>query len=140
MSGSGRRLTHPGVPTKLAYLSVNGTGLAIAQLGSAHGVIAQESIDASLVGSGIGDAHTGIVVGVCLRWWHAQGGASAMAAAADAPIIALLIGSSFFLPPYWPRYCRHPNTVSLFVLKDHWRLAGRTLGERGGPINYSDAD
>jgi hypothetical protein len=26
------------------------------------------------------------------------------------------------------------------VLKDHWKLAGRTLGERGGPINYSDVD
>jgi hypothetical protein len=30
--------------------------------------------------------------------------------------------------------------VSHFVLKGHWRFAGRTLGERGGPINYSDAD
>ncbi len=59
------------VPTKLAYLSVNGAGLAIAQLGSAHGVIAQEFVHASLVGSGIGDAHTGIVVGVC--WWNAEG-------------------------------------------------------------------
>jgi hypothetical protein len=63
-----------------------------------------------------------------------------MAAAADAPIIALLIGSSFFLPPNGRVVVATPNTVSLFVLKDHWRLAGRTLGERGGPINYSNAE
>jgi hypothetical protein len=35
-------------------------------------MIAQEIVDASLVGSGIGDADTGIV-GVCLCWWNAKG-------------------------------------------------------------------
>jgi hypothetical protein len=50
-----------------------------------------------------------------------QKGASAMAAAADTPIIALFINSSFseLMAAVWH-----------FVLKDHWRLAGRTLGER----------
>jgi hypothetical protein len=49
-----------------------------------------------------------------------QRGASAMAAAADTPIIALFISSSFpeLMAAVWH-----------FVLKDHWRLAGRTLGE-----------
>jgi hypothetical protein len=37
-----------------------------------HKLIAQEFVDASLVGSGIGDADTGIV-GVCLCWWNAEG-------------------------------------------------------------------
>src|SRR6516162_1647379 len=62
------------IPTKLAHLSVNGTRpLAIAQWVSAHGVIAREFVDARLVGSGIGDAGTGIVGGVCLCWWNAEG-------------------------------------------------------------------
>jgi hypothetical protein len=51
-----------------------------------------------------------------------QRGASAMAAAADAPSIALFISSSFLDPLM--------AAVSHFVLKDHWSLAGRTLGER----------
>jgi hypothetical protein len=61
------------LPTNLAHLSVNGARpLAIAQVVSVHGVIAQEFVDASLVGSGTGDADTGIV-GVCLCWWNAEG-------------------------------------------------------------------
>jgi hypothetical protein len=51
----GRRLSDPEVPTNLAQLSVKGARLAIAPV-SVHGVIAQEFVDASLVGSGIGDA------------------------------------------------------------------------------------
>src|SRR6202008_3093651 len=35
-------------------------------------VIAQESVDATLAGRGIGDADTGIV-GVCLCWWNVEG-------------------------------------------------------------------
>jgi hypothetical protein len=67
----GRRLSDPEVPTNLAQLSVKGAGLAIA-LVSVHGVIAQEFVDASLVGSGIGDTGTGIYrVGV--GWWNAEG-------------------------------------------------------------------
>jgi hypothetical protein len=61
------------LPTNLAHLSVNGARpLAIAQVVSVYGVIAQGFVDASLVGSGIGDADTGIV-GVCLCWWNAEG-------------------------------------------------------------------
>jgi hypothetical protein len=61
------------LPTHLAHLSINRTRpLAIAQWVSAHGVIAPDFIDASLVGSGIGDADTGIV-GVRLCWWNAEG-------------------------------------------------------------------
>lgn len=61
------------LPTNLAHLSVNGARpLAIAQWVSAPGVIARKFADASLVGSGIGDADTGIV-GVCLCWWNAEG-------------------------------------------------------------------
>jgi hypothetical protein len=61
------------LPTNLAHLSVNGARpLAIAQWVSAHGVIAREFVDASLVGSGIGDDDTG-TVGVCLSWWDAEG-------------------------------------------------------------------
>src|SRR5271166_5087841 len=67
----GRRLSDPEVPTKLALRSVIGARLAIAHLVSVHGVIAQGFVDASLVGSGIGDADTGIV-GVCLCWWNAE--------------------------------------------------------------------
>src|ERR1700757_2461085 len=59
----GRRLSDPEVPTKLAHLSVIRAGLAIA-----HSV----SVHASLVGSGIGGADTGIF-GVCLCWWNAEG-------------------------------------------------------------------
>jgi hypothetical protein len=57
-----------------------------------------------------------------------QRGASAMAAAADAPSIALFISSSFLDPLM--------AAVSHFVLKDHWRLAGRTLGERGRHYSF----
>jgi hypothetical protein len=62
------------LPTNLAQLSVKGARpLAIAQLPpSARGVIAQESVGASLAGSGIGDADTGIV-GVRLCRWNAEG-------------------------------------------------------------------
>jgi hypothetical protein len=67
----GRRLSDPEVPTNLALRSVQGAGIAIA-LVSVQGVIAQGFVDASLVGSGIGDADTGIV-GVCLCWWNAEG-------------------------------------------------------------------
>jgi hypothetical protein len=66
-----RRLSDPEVPTNLAHLSVKGARRAIA-LVSVHGVVAQEFVDASPVGSGIGDADTGIV-GVCLCWWNAEG-------------------------------------------------------------------
>jgi hypothetical protein len=66
----GRRLSDPEVPTNLALRSVKGAGIAIA-LVSVQGVIAQEFVDASLVGGGIGDADTGIV-GVGLCWWNAQ--------------------------------------------------------------------
>jgi len=60
------------LPTKLAHLSVNGARpLAIAQWVSAHRVTAREFVDASLGGSGNGDADTGIV-GVCLCWWNAE--------------------------------------------------------------------
>ena len=52
-----------------------------------------------------------------------------MAAAADAPSIALFISSSFLDPLM--------AAVSHFVLKDHWRLAGRTLGERGPPRTWA---
>ena len=62
------RLSDPEVPTKLAILSVIGARMAIAH----SGVIGQGSVDASLVGSGIGDADTGIV-GVRLCWWNAEG-------------------------------------------------------------------
>ena len=48
-----------------------------------------------------------------------QRGASAMAPAADAPSIALFVSSSFLDPLM--------AAVLHFVLKDHWRLAGRTL-------------
>ena len=51
-----------------------------------------------------------------------QRGVSAMAPAADAPSIALFVSSSFLDPLM--------AAVLHFVLKDHWRLAGRTLGER----------
>jgi hypothetical protein len=61
----------PEVPANLALLSVVGTRLAIAPV-SVQGVIARGFVDASLVGSGIGDADTGIV-GVCLCWWNAKG-------------------------------------------------------------------
>ena len=67
----GRRLSDPEVPTKLALLSVKGAGRATVWV-SVQGVIAQEVVDASLVGIGIGDADTGIV-GVCLCWWNAEG-------------------------------------------------------------------
>ena len=61
------------LPTNLAHLSVQGARpLAIAQCVSAHGVIAREFVDASLVGTEIRDADTGIV-GVCLCWWNAEG-------------------------------------------------------------------
>jgi hypothetical protein len=60
------------VPTTLAHLSVKGHGPAIAALVSAYGVIAPGFVGASLVGSGTGDADTGIV-GVCLCWWNAEG-------------------------------------------------------------------
>jgi hypothetical protein len=57
----------------LAQLSVKGARpFAIAQLPSALVVIAQDSVGASLVGSRIGDADTGIV-GVGLCWWNAEG-------------------------------------------------------------------
>src|ERR1700761_927498 len=61
------------LPTNLAHLSVKGARpLAIAQVVSVHGVMAQGFVAASPVGSGIGDADTGIV-GVCLCWWNAEG-------------------------------------------------------------------
>jgi hypothetical protein len=61
------------LPTNLAHLSVKGARpLAIAQVVSVYGVMAQGFVAASLVGSGIGDADTGIV-GVCLCWWNAEG-------------------------------------------------------------------
>jgi hypothetical protein len=63
----GHRLSDPEVPTKLAYLSIIGAGLAIAHPGAARGVIGLGIVDASLVGSGIGDADAGIF-GACLRW------------------------------------------------------------------------
>jgi hypothetical protein len=53
----GRRLSDPGVPTKLAYLSVKGAGLAIALVSVQF--IAQGFVGASPVSSGIGDADTG---------------------------------------------------------------------------------
>src|ERR1700756_2807160 len=67
-------------PPKLAHLSVKGARLAFAlvsaqcaiALVSVQGAIARGFVDASLVGSGIGDADTGIV-GVCLCWWNADG-------------------------------------------------------------------
>jgi hypothetical protein len=68
----GRRLSEPEVPTKLAHLSVIRTRLAIAHSECVLGVIGRGLVDASLVGSGIGDADTGIV-GVCLCWWNAEG-------------------------------------------------------------------
>jgi hypothetical protein len=58
------------LPTNLAHLSVIGARLALGPFASVE--IAQEFIDASLVGSGIGDADTGIV-GVCWCWWNAEG-------------------------------------------------------------------
>jgi hypothetical protein len=67
----GSRLSDPGVLTNLALRSIQGARLAIAPV-SVHGVIAQEVVDASLVGSRIGDGDTGIV-GVCLCWWNAEG-------------------------------------------------------------------
>jgi hypothetical protein len=55
------------LPTKLAQLSVIGARVALGLFASLD-----EVADASLVGSGIGDADTGIV-GVCLCWWNAEG-------------------------------------------------------------------
>ena len=40
-----------------------------------------------------------------------QRGASAMTAAADTPVIALFISSSFSDPPKWPQCCRHSRVV-----------------------------
>jgi hypothetical protein len=70
-SGVGwKRLAGPGsdrscqkLPTNLADLSVIGARLAVLKLASVE--IAQEFVDASLVGRGICDAGTGIA-GVCL--------------------------------------------------------------------------
>jgi hypothetical protein len=69
---SRRRLSDPGVPAELALRSVIGARLAIAHWVSLRGVIGLGSVDASLMGNGIGDAGTGIV-GVCLCGWNAEG-------------------------------------------------------------------
>jgi hypothetical protein len=61
------RLGNYRIPTKLAHLSVIGVRPAIA-----HSNFGRVSVDASLMGSGIDDADTGIV-GVCLCWWSAEG-------------------------------------------------------------------
>ena len=66
-----RRLGDPDVPTNLALLSVVGARLAIAPV-SVQGVIVRGFVDTGLVGSGIGDADTGIV-GVCQCRWNAEG-------------------------------------------------------------------
>jgi hypothetical protein len=58
------------LPTNLADLSVTGARLALLKFASVD--IAQELVDASVVGRGIGDADTGIV-GVCLCWRNAEG-------------------------------------------------------------------
>jgi hypothetical protein len=58
------------LPTNLAHLSVIGARIALNHFASVE--IAQEFVDASLVGSGIGDADTGIE-GVYLCWWNADG-------------------------------------------------------------------
>ena len=55
------------LPTKLAYLSLMGARVTLRLFASFN-----EVADASPVGSGIGDADTGIV-GVCLSWWNAEG-------------------------------------------------------------------
>jgi hypothetical protein len=57
------------LPTNLAHLSVIG-----ARIAGAPFVQIAEVVDASLAGSGIGDADTGIgILGVCLCWWNAEG-------------------------------------------------------------------
>jgi hypothetical protein len=58
------------LPTNLAHLSVIGARIALDRFASVE--IAQEFVEASLVGSGIGDADAGIV-GVCLCRWNAEG-------------------------------------------------------------------
>jgi hypothetical protein len=67
-----RRLSDPEVPAELALRSVIGARLAIAHWVSLHCVIGRGSVDASLMGNGIGDAGTGIV-GVCLCGWNPEG-------------------------------------------------------------------
>ncbi len=92
-----------------ADLSVIGARLALLKFASVY--IAQEFVDASLVGSGIGDADTGIA-GVCFAGGM-QKGASAVAAAGNSPIIALYISSSF-PDPLMAALLSSP-TVSRFV-------------------------
>ena len=58
------------LPTDLAHLSVTGARIALGEFASVE--IAQVFVDASLVGSGVGEADTGIA-GVCLCWWNAEG-------------------------------------------------------------------
>jgi hypothetical protein len=89
-----RRLSEPEVTHKLGPpVRQRGLPLAIAQFVSAHGVIALEFVDASLVGTGIGDADTGIV-GVSLYWWSAEG-CHRYDPCPETPISVLFISSSF---------------------------------------------
>jgi hypothetical protein len=105
-----RRLSDPEVPTNLALRSVKGARLAIA-LVSVQGVIGRGFVDASLVGSGIGDADTGIV-GVCLCWWNAEGCQCYGCCRRHAHYCPLHFSSSFpDLTPQWPPCCRHSSVV-----------------------------
>ena len=83
------------LPTKLAHLSVIGARLAL-------GIFASVEIAPGFVkskpGGRMGDADTGVCRRV-LVLVECRGGSSAMTAAADAPISAFFISSSFPDPP-----------------------------------------
>jgi hypothetical protein len=116
------------LPTNLAHLSVNGARpLAIAQWVSAHGVIAREFVDTNLVGSGM--LTQGSSAGACAG--GIQRGASAVAAAADTPVNALFIISSFSGPPM-AALLSPPTQCRIFTRKPTQRSASRQVRMNAG--------